>query len=474
VTDIVRKPGLAVQRPSSTELEQFEAVLTTVMDALGLPSEAVFIEFRQRQMLLTNFEGAIDRLDDDHRARAMYLSKFMVAVGAGLFDAALNYLWDETISELRRRVAGYDLSYFFDIAVQAPDRRKQLKTEEDLVRVDDYDLIRAANEIGLVSDVGFRQLDLIRYMRNFASAAHPNQNELGAMQLLGWVETCIKEVITLPESNVVAETKRLLVNIKTRKLTLQKAKEVANFFAGLAQDEADNLGAGLFGIYTQLDASTQARDNVRLLLPSLWDLLSETQRQQFGIKYGRFVANGDEDQAELARELLDSVDAVAYLPEPVRVAEIAAAVDDLLLAHRGFDNFYSEPSRARLLESIVGDRDVPEDVRHPYVLALVEVFLTNGHGVAWNAEPSYRRMIENFGAREAEIALLSFTDTKIASRLQHPLPQNKFRELLGIIEPKLARRRYREIADAVRDFKGPLYAMSQESTVKRLVRGLAG
>jgi hypothetical protein len=214
--------------------------------------------------------------------------------------------------------------------------------------------------------------------------------------------------------------------------------------------------------------------NVRLLLPSLWDLLSETQRQQFGIKYGRFVANGDEDQAELARELLDSVDAVAYLPEPVRLAEIAAAVDDLLLAHRGFDNFYSEPSRARLLESIVGDRDVPEDVRHPYVLALVEVFLTNGHGVAWNAEHSYQRMIENFGAREAEIALLSFTDTKIASRLQHPLPQDKFRELLGIIEPKLARRRYREIADAVHDFKGPLYAMSQESTVKRLVRGLTG
>ncbi len=108
------------------------------------------------------------------------------------------------------------------------------------------------------------------------------------------------------------------------------------------------------------------------------------------------------------------------------------------------------------------------------MLALVEVFLTNGHGVAWNAEPSYRRMIENFGAREAEIALLSFTDTKIASRLQHTLAHDKFRELLDIIEPKLARRRYREIADAVRDFNGPLYAMSRDSKVKRLVRTLAG
>ena len=33
----------------------------------------------------------------------------LAAVGAGLFDAALNYLWDETIAEFRRRVARYDL-----------------------------------------------------------------------------------------------------------------------------------------------------------------------------------------------------------------------------------------------------------------------------------------------------------------------------------------------------------------------------
>ena len=135
-----------------------------------------------------------------------------------------NYLWDETISELRRRVVGYDLEYFFNIAVSSPDRRKQLKSEADLVRVDDFDLIRATNEIGLVSDVGYKQLDLIRYMRNFASAAHPNQNEIGPMQLLGWVETCIREVITLPESTVVAETKRLLYNVRTKKLHSRKGK----------------------------------------------------------------------------------------------------------------------------------------------------------------------------------------------------------------------------------------------------------
>lgn len=36
----------------------------------------------------------------------------IAAAAVGLFDASLNYLWDETVSELRRRVAGFDLSYF--------------------------------------------------------------------------------------------------------------------------------------------------------------------------------------------------------------------------------------------------------------------------------------------------------------------------------------------------------------------------
>jgi hypothetical protein len=458
---------------SGAELEQFEGALTTAMEVLGLPSTDVFIAFEQRYRVLANFGGALADLDAEHRARSLYLSKFMVAVGAGLFDAALNYLWDETISELRRRVVGYDLEYFFNIAVSSPDRRKQLKSEADLVRVDDFDLIRATNEIGLVSDVGYKQLDLIRYMRNFASAAHPNQNEIGPMQLLGWVETCIREVITLPESTVVAETKRLLYNVKTKKVTPEKAREVSNFFDDLRVDQADNLAAGLFGIYTSVDSSIPTRDNVRLLFPSLWNLLSESQKQQCGLKYGRFSANGDQDQADLARELLDAVDAVAYLPEPVRVSEIANAIDDLLVAHRGWDNFNTEPSRARLLERVVGDITVPAAVRSDYVLALIEVFLGNGHGVSWNAEPSYIKMIENFSSREAELALLSFNETRIASQLQHQLCRTKFGELLDLIEPKLARRRYKEIALAIRDFTGPLDGLARDSQMKRLIKALA-
>lgn len=159
----------------------------------------------------------------------------------------------------------------------------------------------------------------------------------------------------------------MLVNVKARRLSPHRAGEISEFFDDLRQDQADNLAAGLFGIYCQRDTIEETRDNVRLLFPRLWKGVSETQRQQFGVKYGRYVANGDDDEAEWARELLDAVDGSAYLPEPIRVAELSSAIEDLLRAHRGWDNFYAEPPRARLLERTVGDRGVPDGVREDYV-----------------------------------------------------------------------------------------------------------
>ena len=467
MSDLV--PAGSSRRPATIEqqLAAFEDGLLGALDMLGLPTEGVMVDFEQRQRAFRNFPDAVALLEVVDRSRAMYLSKFLAAIGAGLFDAALNYLWDETIAELRRRVVGYDIAYFFDIAVTSPDRRKSLRDENDLPRVEDSELIRAAREIGLISDIGYQQLDLIRYMRNHASAAHPNQNDITALQLMGWVETCIKEVITLPESTTVAETRRLLSNVRAGQILTANASATSEFFRDLPQPQADNIGAGLFGIYVDGSSTEPARDGVRLLLPLIWSRLSEAQRQQLGARYGRFVANGDADQAALARELLDVVGASAYLPDPVRVAELSTAIEELLMAHRGFNNFYNEPGPARRLNQLAGDR-VPSAVSLPYVAALVEVFLTNGNGVAWSADPHYQEMIGRFTPDEAEMALLQLIDPTVSSQLRWGLGRTKFAELMDLLEPKATRPAVRELVDAIRTFTGPPSEMARDTALKRL------
>ena len=340
----------------SAQLLDFEKALLSFINEQGLPTETVLVDMGQRQVVIRNIETVLDRIDDERLGKSVYISKFIAATASGLFDAALNYLWDETIYELRKRVAQYDLAYFYDVAVgSSTEKRKKLSTEEDLQKIDDSDLIKGSNEIGLISDLGFRHLDFVRYMRNWASAAHPNQNQITGLQLISMLETCVVEVIKLPLSNVVVEIKQLLGNIKNNKIVQDEASHIAVFFAGLTQDNANSLAAGFYGIYTQIDTTPQTRQNIQLLIPPLWEMVDENTRNEFGVRYARFIATNDQDRQKLAREFLDIVSGAKYLPEGIRVVEIGTAIENLLISHRGLNNFYYEPAFARQLQRQVGE-----------------------------------------------------------------------------------------------------------------------
>lgn len=160
------------------------------------------------------FPHVITLINPQVRAVSPYLSKFIAACGAGLFDAALNFLWDETVLHLRHKVVNFDLNYFYDTVETDPTKRSKLKTEADLVEVSEWELIKGCKDIGILSDIGYKHLDYIRDMRNWASAAHPNQNQLSGLMLVSWLETCIKEVIAKEPNNSAVQVKLLLNNIR--------------------------------------------------------------------------------------------------------------------------------------------------------------------------------------------------------------------------------------------------------------------
>jgi len=450
------------------DLQTFENVMLDVINRCGLPTDAVVVTIHERQKLLNNLPYALEGLDETQRARAAYIAKMILAASVGLFDAALNYLWNETINELRARIASFDVAYFFDLAEQDPARRKDLKTPEDLTKIDDQKLMQAANRIKLISDVGYKQLDHIRYMRNNASAAHPNQVTLTGLKLAEWLETCIREVITLPHSNVVADIGRLLHNIKEQRLAVAELDRAAAFFDGLPDAQADNLAAGLFGIYTPPDAAPDVLDNVRQLWPKLWPNVGEGARNECGVKLARFRANADNDRATRARELLNLVDGAAYLPENERAAELAQALQELHDTHLAWNNFHNEPTVAGRLQNLVGRYgDVPAQLVETYVNVVVYVFLTNGNGVSWAADPIYKDLIGRFDSEQAGLALRTFANTAISIRLQYDLPRTKWIDLLEIILPKLTGRRDRTLLESVLRFTGMPDQLASDSDIKR-------
>jgi hypothetical protein len=76
------------------------------------------------------------------------------------------------------------------------------------------------------------------------------------------------------------------------------------------------------------------------------------------------------------------------------------------------------------------------------------------------------------GADIALIALLSFTETTIASRLQLDLAQTKFKEMISILKPKISAPAAKELLQAIERFSGPLYNMRDDTTIKSRVTNL--
>jgi hypothetical protein len=307
-------------------------------------------------------------------------------------------------------------------------------------------------------------------MRNWASAAHPNQNQITGLQLVSWFETCVREVITLPETNATTQIKTLLANVKAHALDSNGVKQVGGFFVGLAPDQSNNLMAGFFGIYTNDQSLPLARDNVKLLAPLLWPFVAEATRKNLGMKYGQFAANNDAAKATRAREFLDGVGGASYIPDTIRAVEIGTAIDELLAAHRGFNNFHIEPSFARRLESLVGDKgQVPVQVAERYVEALAEVYLTNGHGVAWAAEPIYQRLLGRLDGTQALLAALAFRKINITSKLQFSLSQEKYREIVALAKTKVSSPQGIDILALIEGYKPPLQHLRSETKLMEKV-----
>jgi hypothetical protein len=458
-----------VEAPGS-ELARFETGIRSMLEQFGLPTEQLFVPVNERIAMVSNAGSVLAELDPAVCAQSHYVSKMIAASTVGLFDAALNYLWDELVSALRSRVVGFDLAYFFDIAAgNNTDLRKSLKGEDDLPSVDDSRLLRASLEIGLISDVGFARLDHVRFMRNHASAAHPNQNNLTGLELVTFLQLCIREVINTPTDTVTAHTGRLLANIKRDLLDKAAVDAAAAFFDQLPPDRADTLANGLFGIYTAPDRTPIVADNVRLLWPRLWPFVRDATRSSYGLRQARAIASAETGFATAARELIDLVNGTAYLTTEVRAVDMSEALDLLSAAHNGLNNFYNEPAPARRVLDLAGGRgDVPDAVRDRYIHVIVDCFLGNGYGVSGAAEPLYEQMLGRFSSGDAGIALRLFIDPVYSSLLAGSVGRAQWGRLLDILEPKLTSTTDRNLIAAIRAFSGKPDQLRLDTNIKRL------
>ena len=470
--------NMSIQLASSSEIapavETFGAELETFLDTVGLPKDDILVPYERRRPVFQNLPTVLESLADEQRLAAVYISKFVAACAVGLFDAGLNYLWNETIRNLRAKVARFDLSYFFDSVVSDANRRSKLRTEADLEKLDDWELIRGCHATGIISENGYRHLDYIRNMRNHASAAHPNQNEITGLQISSWLETCIVEVLAREPEGPVIEVRKLLRSLRTEQLSQADVPQIEAALPSLPEDLATSLLRTLIGMYTDQDIDSQIRDNIRLVAKMVWEVAPVEARRQAGVQQATLAANGEVTRSSLAREFIEIVDGLDFLPASTLAAEIATALDNLETAHNGWHNFYAEPAPARMLQRLIpGTGDVPRAVLTKYVKTLTLCSIGNGYGFSWAADECYQDLMTRFSDNQILAFINLVRDPEVASRLQFSNCASRYQSLATQMKDRAVRPRLKEVLAFIEGFnRDQLHRIASNGDFNRLRQSL--
>lgn len=458
-----------------TSIAAFNEPLAGLLQHIGLPTENILSPIEERRKVIYALESTIEMLPIAERQKATYLSKFTVAVSVGLFDGALNFLWDETIKALRRLASSFDLQYFLNVAQTINNKYKNLVTSDDLEAIGDHDLLEISRRIGLISDINYKRLENVNYLRNHASAAHPNDNAVSGIEMLGLLENCLKYAIIAEPDHSVIQIKQLFDNIRTQVIPLEDFPLIGADFIKQPQERIDDFILSLLGIYTdpRTDASTQK--NIERLIPHIWSNVLEETKYAIGAKFGVYRKNGDVNRKDAIQNFLEKVNGQHYKDEDSLAAELLDKLQNLRTVHFEWNNFYNEQAHAESIDKSLPVTGIPDSVRKFFVKVISMCYIGNGkgykEGVDEGAAVFYKKWIEAFAINEIKDFLGLFIDPEFVIDFNYSKPDRRLRNLATYFKSKTKDVHITAILDLIINFpSGSLQNIGSDKRYKEAVK----
>ncbi len=387
-----------------TSIFNLNQPLAELLIQIGLPTEDVLTPIDERRKVIHGLESTLEILPYDEKQKAVYLSKFTISIVVGLFDGALAFLWDETIKALRRLVISFDLEYFFSVAETLSSRYKNLNVEDDLEAISEHDLIEICRRIGLVTDINFKRLEHVNYLRNHASSAHPNENDISGIEMLSILEHCLKYAIIARPDHSIIQLKLLLDNIKKNSIPDEDFEHIGKDFARQPQERINDFLFTIFGLYCDPRQEQDIKNNIEKLIPYIWACNTEDTKFIIGSKYGLYRKNGDLPRKNATQKFLEIVNGLKYKDEDSLAAELIEKLQNLRSVHFSFYNFYNEYSHAKSIKDSIPPTGIPESARKLFVKIICICYIGNGKGYREGVDESaliyYDEFIKKFTVKE--------------------------------------------------------------------------
>lgn len=167
--------------------------------------------------------------------------------------------------------------------------------------------------------------------------------------------------------------------------------------------------------------------------------------------------------------MLELIDELEYLPDEMRTTELVNALDQLIDAHNGINNFYREPTFALQLSRVAGNKSIPSQVNRKYVYVIVDCFIGNEYGTCWDADAIYKELINKFNQNQINIAAFTILDEHIAGMLQHQCCEIKYRELLESLYKRTTVPVVKDLIELINNSPIKLHQLRKDTSYKQQI-----
>jgi hypothetical protein len=398
------------------------SVLAQITSALGVPREIIASDgeianaWSQLPRLLEIIPPA---LRSEHHAR------MCIAVAAGLFDAAINYVWNSAIIELRDKIRRFGLHVVTQLIGKDFD-------DETLSELKDAELLEFCLKLNLVSEDAFFFLDHCRDTRNNFSSAHPPMGTIDDDEFIVFLKRCAKYALSDTSNPTGVDTQALIRGVKRARFLPEQTTEWSQRIANTHDAQRGLIFSTLHGIYCDPKSTEESRLNSFDLCKECCDYLSPSVRSELLNRHSDYVANGESDRQTASQLFFEQMGLLSYLGTVEQHTIVSVACARLMSVHQAFYNFYNEPPFAERLQELSNQVAVPASCQNEFVTVVVTCAVGNEYGICRAALPTYASLISNFSPKEVAIMLdLPKSKTIVGHRIrENQQCQNKFAELL--------------------------------------------
>jgi len=363
--------------------------------------------------------------------RGELIARMCVAVSTGLFDGAMNYIWNAAILQLRTKVTNFGLPIVDQILQSGFEERH-------LLELQDSRLLELCLKLNLVTVDGYFFLNQCREVRNNFSAAHPTLGTINDREFTTFLNRCVRYALADAPSPKGVDIRAFISAIKGSRFNANQKVVWVQRLTETHDAQRQILVGMVHGIYCDPNTPEPSRLNALDICNGLNSAFTAALRSDLVNKHSEYAAKGDEPRHTASLQFFEKLGLLTLLNESEQHAVFYRAIERLWNVHNGMDNFYNEPPFAERLLELSRQSAVPETVQEQFVEVVVCCNVGNGYGISRAAAPSYEQIIRSFSPREIAtmIRLAAANESMLGRRVSSlPLCRGRFKTTLSLIDP---------------------------------------